>query len=102
MSLSDDLQVLEYIEVKEPQPFTRRTDIVLRKMREVLRDPGAGARELAAVIARDRGVADEVLRMANEAYGRREGPIHDLTRAILLIGFSGISRALPLMPFRRR
>ena len=61
---------------------------------EILNDPKAGARKLAEAVSRDPTLRNLVLRMANSAYYRRRERVHDVTRAVILIGFTGISQLL--------
>ena len=61
---------------------------------EILNDPKAGAQELAEAVSRDPTLRNLVLRMANSAYYRRRERVHDVTRAVILIGFTGISQLL--------
>ena len=64
------------------------------KVWHVLNDPRAGARKLAEAISLDPALRKLVLKVANSAYYRRQERIHELTRAVILIGFAGVSQLL--------
>ncbi len=61
---------------------------------EILNDPKAGARKLAEAVSRDPRLRSLVLRTANSAYYQRRDRVHDVTRAVILIGFTGIAQLL--------
>jgi HD-like signal output (HDOD) protein len=61
---------------------------------QILNDPKAGARKLGEAVSRDPTLCTRVLTMANSAYYRRRDRVHDVTRAVVMIGFAGISQLL--------
>ncbi|GEM_PF-482109 len=68
--------------------------IITHKLLEVLNNPSAGAKELGRVVSMDPAVTAQVLRLANSAYYGQPGKVTDVTKAVILVGFSEISHTL--------
>ncbi|MBI4230292.1 MAG: HDOD domain-containing protein [Planctomycetes bacterium] len=64
---------------------------VAAKIVETIQDVRSGAADLAKVISMDQAVSAQVLRVANSAFYGQSGKVGDISKAVVLIGFSEIA-----------
>jgi HD-like signal output (HDOD) protein len=60
--------------------------MVILKAREIMNDPNAGLRDLAAIIENDQALVGKVLSMANSAYYGLGGQVSSIRHASVLLG----------------
>lgn len=77
-----------------------RPPAVLPKLIAVLRDDGAGAIDIARLVAKDAALVAEVLNRANSAWYRRGPRIPTLERAVVLLGREGMSQLIAAAAMR--
>ena len=77
-----------------------RPPAVLPKLMAVLRDDGAGAIDIARLVAKDAALVGEVLNRANSAWYRRGPRIPTLERAVVLLGRDGMSQLIAAAAMR--
>ena len=68
-------------------------DAVQRVM-TMLRDPAIQLTKVAEVVSLDQGFAGKVLRMANSAYFGLPRQVHNVTEALVLLGFANVKNVL--------
>lgn len=80
---------LERLEM-QPQQLPRRPQLM-----RAVNDPDASGRGIAAIIAQDPALAANLLRIANSALYRPQGPpLEDLERAVVQVGTDGIRQII--------
>jgi HD-like signal output (HDOD) protein/CheY-like chemotaxis protein len=67
---------------------------VAQRVLDTVRDENAGAGDLAKVISQDQSLAVEVLRIANSAFYGHRGKVSDLSKAVILLGFSDVANLI--------
>lgn len=64
--------------------------VAVQKLLEVMRDESSSAGDVTQVLSSDQALAGKILKLVNSSYYGMSGEVSTITRAVVVLGFSGV------------